>query len=60
MNSEKGQKTVMEDVARIEAEANGYWLVDLFGKRKFVEGRIRAVDLVDDHFIILEGDEAAF
>jgi predicted RNA-binding protein len=49
----------MEDVARIEAEANGYWLVDLFGKRKFVEGRILSIDLIDDHFIILEGDKAA-
>jgi predicted RNA-binding protein len=60
MNSESGQKTVMEDVARIEAEANGYWLVDLFGKRKFVEGRIRAIDLIDSYFIILEGDKASF
>lgn len=59
MNSESGQITVMEDVARIEAEANGYWLVDLLGTRKFIEGRIQSIDLIDDHFIILEGGKTA-
>jgi predicted RNA-binding protein len=48
----------MKDVARIEAEANGYWLVGLFGKRKFAEDRIQAIDLIDNHFIILDGDKA--
>jgi len=57
MNSESGQKTVMEDVARIEAEENGYWLVDLFGRREFIEGRIQSIDLVDDHFIIIDSIE---
>jgi predicted RNA-binding protein len=45
INSEGGPKTMMKDVARIEAEAKGYWFIDLFGRKKFVEGRIQSIDL---------------
>ena len=60
INSESGPQTMMQDVARIEAEAKGYWLIDLLGRKKFVEGRVQTIDLIDDHFIILEGGKAAF
>jgi predicted RNA-binding protein len=43
----------MRDVARIEAEGNGYWLIDLFGKRIFVEGAIESIDLVDENLVML-------
>lgn len=60
INSESGSKTMMKDVARIEAEAKGYWFVDLFRRRKFFEGHIQSIDLIDDHSIILKGDKATF
>ncbi|MBW2137665.1 MAG: CooT family nickel-binding protein [Deltaproteobacteria bacterium] len=48
------QKEIMKDVARIEAEGEGFWFINLFGERKFVEGRIQAINLMDGHFVMLE------
>jgi len=44
---------IMKDVARLEAEGQGFWLIDLFGQRTFVEGNIQNVHLTDGHFITL-------
>jgi predicted RNA-binding protein len=43
----------MKDVARIEAEGQGFWLINLFGEREFIEGSIETVDLMDEHFVML-------
>ena len=48
------QKEIMKDVARIEAEGQGFWFINLFGEKKFIEGSIQTVDLMDGHFVILE------
>lgn len=48
------QKEIMRDVARIEAEAKGFRLIDLFGNTVFIEGSIQIVDLVDEHYVIIE------
>lgn len=45
---------VMRDVARIEAEGGGVWLITLLGERKFVKATVRTVDLVDEHLVVLE------
>jgi predicted RNA-binding protein len=50
------QKEIMKDVARIEAEAQGFRLIDLFGKKVFVEGTIKIIDLLDGHFVVLENE----
>ena len=47
------QKEIMKDVARIEAEDKGFWFINLFGEREFIEGRIQTVDLMDEHFVML-------
>ena len=57
MDSGDGQKEIMKDVARIEAEGEGFWLIDLFGERTFVEARIQTVSLMDGHFVMLEKHE---
>jgi predicted RNA-binding protein len=54
MGSGGEQKEIMKDVARIEAEGEGFWLIDLFGERTFVEARIQTVSLMDGHFVMLE------
>ena len=57
MNSGNEQKEIMKDVARIEAEGQGFWFINLFGEKKFVEGRIETVDLMDGHFVMVsKGD----
>ena len=53
MYEEDEQKEIMQDVARIEAEGQGFWFINLFGERKFVEGHIQTVDLMDEHFIVI-------
>ena len=54
MNSGNDRTEIMKDVARLEAEGQGFWLVGLLGEKKFIEGCIQTVDLIDDHFILLE------
>jgi len=51
MESGRERVEIMKDVARIEAEGQGFWLIDLFGQRTFVEGQIQTVNLMDDHVI---------
>ena len=54
MNSGNEQKEIMKDIARIEAEGQGFWLINLFGEKKFVEGSIQSADLLDG-LIVLAG-----
>jgi len=53
MNSGNKQKEIMKDVARIEAEGKGFWFISLFGERKFIEGTIQTVDLMDTHSVLI-------
>lgn len=53
INSGNEEKEIMKDVARIEAEGKGFWLINLFGEREFIEGSIQTVDLMDEHFVML-------
>jgi predicted RNA-binding protein len=57
MNSGNDQKEIMKDVARIEAEGQGFWLINLFGERTFIEGKIQTINLMDGHFIMLRKEE---
>ena len=45
---------VMQDVALMEYTKDGYLLTGLLGEQKFVKGRIKSVDFVDDHTVVLE------
>lgn len=51
-----GQKQIMRDVARMEMEAEGFLLIDLFGERAFVRGKIKSIDFIDKHAVVLEED----
>ena len=48
---------VMQDVARMEYNQEGYLLIGLLGNQKFVKGTIKSVDFVDDHIVVLERGE---
>jgi predicted RNA-binding protein len=54
INSEGQQKEVMKDVACMEAEKGGYAVIDLFGHKKFVKGKIISLDLIDKHTVLLQ------
>ena len=45
---------VMQDVAQMEYNQEGYLLIGLLGDQKFVKGTIKSVDFVDDHTVVLE------
>jgi predicted RNA-binding protein len=51
------QEEIMKDVARIEAEGRGFWLINLFGEKRFIEGAIQIVSLMDGHFVTLKNQE---
>ena len=53
MDTGDTQKDIMRDVARIEAEGDGFWLSDLFGEKTFVKGSIQSIDLVEENRVIL-------
>jgi predicted RNA-binding protein len=57
MNFANEQKEIMKDVARIEAEGQGFWLINLFGERTFIEGTIQAISFMDGHFVMLENQK---
>ena len=53
LNSGNGQKKIMKNVARIQAEGRGYWFINLFGEKKFIEGSIETVDLMEGRFVLV-------
>jgi predicted RNA-binding protein len=57
IDSDTGKEEVMRDVAEMEAEGKGFFLVNLFGERRFVEGRIKSIDFIDEHTVQMERGE---
>ena len=55
-NSGDGKKEAMQDVIRIEAENRGYRLVSLLGEEKLIEGRLKVVDFLEEHSVVIEPD----
>ena len=47
------QQKIMQDVARMEAQGDGFMLTGLLGEQKFVQGNIRAIDFVNRHSVVL-------
>ena len=47
LNGMKTENRLMKDVANIEADSEGFWLIDLFGERRFVAGKIKSLDLTN-------------
>jgi predicted RNA-binding protein len=50
---DNGQKEeVLNDVAFLKAEGNGFRLTTLLGDNKFVEGRIESIDFMNEHSVV--------
>jgi predicted RNA-binding protein len=45
---------VMQDVVKMESNEEGYVVIGLLGDQKFVKGRIKTVDFIDDHAVVFE------
>lgn len=57
IQSEGRRIEVMQDVAQLESRDEGYLLTGLLGDQKMIGGRIKKIDFVDDHSVILEEDQ---
>ena len=53
-NSGGRYEEVMRDVAQMKAQKDGFLLINLFGEQIFVQGRIKRLDFVDEHSVVLE------
>ena len=50
---DNGQKEeIMNDVAFLKAEGNGFRLTTLMGDNTFVEGSIASIDFMNDHSVV--------
>lgn len=54
MNSDTGEEEVMQDVAEMEAEGEGFNLFNIMGEKRFVKGSIKRVDFVDEHTVVMD------
>ena len=54
MESENDNKEILKDVAKVEAGEQGFWMINLFGDRKFIPGEIKSINLLDGHFVIMQ------
>ena len=57
MKSKDREIKIMQDVAQMECNQEGYLLIGLLGDQKSVKGVIRKIDFVDDHLVILEPEK---
>lgn len=54
LDSAGRRQEVMKDVAAMEAEEDGFLIIDLFGATKLVHGKIKSLDFVHEHTVLLE------
>ena len=57
IQSEDRRLKVMQDVAQMEYNQEGYLLIGLLGEQKLIKGVIRKIDFVDDHLVIMEAEK---
>jgi predicted RNA-binding protein len=48
------QEELMKDVVQVEAEKDGFLLVGLLGEEKFVKGRLKSIDFLREHSVIIQ------
>lgn len=50
----KQREEVMRDVVQLEAEKDGFLLVSLLGEKKFIKGRLKSIDFLREHSVIIQ------
>ncbi len=50
----KQREEVMRDVVQLEAEEDGFLLVGLLGEEKFIKGRLKSIDFLREHSVIIQ------
>ena len=50
---DNGQREeILNDVAFLKAEDNGFMLTTLLGDNRFVQGRIESIDFMNEHSVV--------
>jgi predicted RNA-binding protein len=49
---------VMRDVVKLEAERDGFLLVTLFGEEKFIKGKLKSIDFLKEHSVIIQKENS--
>jgi predicted RNA-binding protein len=47
----------MQDVISVEARNNGFLLIPLIGKEKFLKGKLKSIDFLEEHSVVIEREE---
>ena len=47
LNSVEAENRLMKDVALIEADGDGFWLIAPFGERRYLAGKSQSLNLTD-------------
>jgi len=50
----KQREEVMRNVVQLEAEKDGFLLVGLLGEEKFIKGRLKSIDFLREHSVIIQ------
>ena len=55
------REEVMRDVVWMEAEGNGFLCFSLLGDRKFLKGKLKTIDFLEKHTVVIEkgGDKSS-
>lgn len=51
------REEVMSDVVQIEAGGNGFLCFSLLGERKFLKGKLKTIDFLEEHSVLFEKEE---
>lgn len=54
----KQRKEVMHDVVQLEAEKDGFLLLTLLGEEKFIKGRLKSIDFLREHSVIIQREKS--
>jgi predicted RNA-binding protein len=57
IDSNTGKEEIMRDVAEMEAEGEGFNLFNLMGEKRFIKGRIKRVNFIDEHMVEMDREE---
>ena len=57
IQSEDRRIKIMQDVAQMESNQEGYLLIGLLGDQKLVKGTIIKIDFVDDNIVVLRPEK---
>jgi len=54
LEKDNQKEMIMEEVAEVEAEEDGFRLISLMGEEKFLQGRVKRIDFMTGHSLVIE------